>query len=455
MPARGTVAVHSLGCKANREEMECLLSRLAESGYRVVPFGQAADWVVVNTCTVTLSGDSDSRQMIRRAAASKGGGRLVVTGCMAQRDPATSASIPGVDWVIGNGEKPRLARWILGEDRPSRPAGSGAWVEVAADPTLSEFALYGAGREGRRTRATLKVQDGCDEHCTFCVIPRVRGRSRSRPLEEVVREARKLADGGYREISLTGINTALWGRDLPGGPELPDLCDALGTVDGCERIRLNSLEPQYLTAEWWERLAANPRICPHFHLPLQSGEASILRRMNRAYTPALYAEVVRRIATQMPEAAIGCDILVGFPGESEEQFESAFGFLSRLPLAYLHVFSYSPRPDTAALRLGPPVPVALRQERSLRLRNLDRELRRRFAARQAGTVQAVLPEGPCGAGEWQGLTGNYLRVRFPWTPTASPAMPLVLLEETGNVRWMRGRPLAPRWEDGRGQRRGR
>ena len=451
--ARGTVAVHALGCKANQEEMECLLSLLTAEGYAVVPFGQAADWTVINTCTVTTAGDSDSRQMIRRAASGKGDGRVVVTGCLAQRDPRSPASIPGVDWVLGNAEKSRLAEWILragvagddAADSGARPADGPPWVRVSDDPTLDRFPAYGAGRDGRRSRATLKIQDGCDEHCTFCVIPSVRGRSRSRPLEDVLRQARTLVSGGYREISLTGINSALWGHDLAPRRELPDLAEALRRVEGLERLRLNSLEPQYLTPRWWDILASNPLVCPHYHLPLQSGSARILRRMNRGYGPGTYAALVQRICGEMPEAAVGADVLVGFPGEGEAEFEETAGLLASLPLAYLHVFSYSPRPGTASLRLGAPVPPEVRRERSRRLRALDRELRQRFRERQAGTVQTVLPEAPCGPGHWQGLAGNYLRVRFPWEPppAAARALPLVLLQGAGDGRWMEGRTMTP------------
>jgi len=480
-----TIAFASIGCKANREEMECLLSRLEDAGYRVVPFGSAADWTVVNTCTVTAEGESDSRQAARRAARGKGGGRVVVTGCLAQRDPGGLAALAGVDWVLGNAEKADLADWILGAGRApaggAAPAASGAMVEGASgapvaeaagapertpagtpapvtteagpdaaasgpgtpagarirvrrDPSIASFPAYGAGRDGRRARASLKVQDGCDARCTYCVIPSVRGSSRSRPLDDCLRQARLLAASGYREIVLTGINTSLWGADLDGSPELPDLVEALMSVEGLLRVRLNSLEPQAVRPDWLDRLAASPRLCRHYHLPLQSGSARILRRMGRPYDPELYHRLVLAVRELLPDAAVGADVLVGFPGETEEDFAATERLIAELPLSYLHVFRYSPRPGTASPRLGPAADPEVARERSARLRALSRERQERFRRDLLGTVQDVLPERPCGEGSWQGLTGNYLRVRFPWDEAAGGkelldrALPRVRLE---------------------------
>lgn len=429
---RGTVSFQSLGCKANHEEMECLISRLVAAGYAVVPFGQPADWVFVNTCTVTWAADSDSRQTVRRAVRSKvPGGKVVVTGCMVQRDPLAAARIEGVDWVVGNGEKPQLAHWIerdawpegspvlAGEDE-SLEVGSCARVLVGRDPTLAGFAEFGVATHGRRTRASLKIQDGCDEHCTFCVIPQVRGRSRSRSLSDCLTQARTLVGSGYAEIALTGINTALWGRDLDPIQDLSDLLTGLLTVPGLARLRLNSLEPQYVTEAWLDLLASDPRFCRHLHLPLQSGDDGILRRMNRRYGRAHYAEVVQAAFARLPDAAIGADVMVGFPGETEAEFARTHELLSSLPLAYLHVFRYSPRPETASPRLGGPLETEEGKRRSEALRALDRELRAAHAARSVGTWQTVIPEAPV-TGGWQGLSGNYLRVRFPWTGPEGPA----------------------------------
>jgi threonylcarbamoyladenosine tRNA methylthiotransferase MtaB len=442
----GTVAVAAVGCRANREEMECLLSRLGQAGYRVVPFGEPADWVVVNTCTVTAEGDADSRQMIRRGARGKNGGTLIVTGCLAQRDPAALASLEGVDWVVGNRDKAQIQEWVRsGEITGGARGQSRTRITVDADPTLVAFPDYGSSRAGRRARASLKIQDGCDEHCTYCIIPKVRGASRSRSLDDVLRQVGRLVRSGYREVVLTGINVACWGRDLPQPKELPDLLDALVRVPDLERVRLSSLEPQYLTPAWCDRMAENRLLCRHFHLPLQSGDDAILRRMGRNSTRAMYAELIRTIRSRMPDAAIGCDLMVGFPGETEEHFARTEAFLAGLPLAYLHVFSYSPRPDTPALRLGTAPAPLVRKERSRRLRALDRGLRSRFAQEQQGSIQTVLPERKAGEGHCQGLTGNYLRIRFPW-PHPLPArgrLPLVRIEGVAREGLLEGRPVGP------------
>ncbi|MBK8231152.1 MAG: tRNA (N(6)-L-threonylcarbamoyladenosine(37)-C(2))-methylthiotransferase MtaB [Candidatus Eisenbacteria bacterium] len=436
---RGRISFASIGCKANQEEMECLVSRLADAGYVVVPFGAPADWTVVNTCTVTGAGDSDSRQAVRRAARLNPEGRLIVTGCLAQRDPATLAALPGVDWVVGNGEKPYLAQYIL-DAEPERRA---ARVLVGADPTVKAFPDYGAARDGRRTRATLKVQDGCDEHCTFCVIPEVRGRSRSRPLDDVLRQAERLVASGYREVMLTGINTALWGADADGPRELGELLFALAEVPGLARIRLNSLEPQLVTDRWLELMARSRRVCQHLHLPLQSGDDRVLRRMNRRYSCADYAALVARVRAWMPDCAIGADLLVGFPGETEAQFEETCRFVEEQRLAYLHVFSYSPRPGTAAPKLGAEVPAAEKARRSARLRAVGVRLRAQFAQSQLGSRQQILVEAPSGGDGWQGLTGNYLRVRFSDPRTAlGGTMVEVRLESLDPRGMIRGQVIA-------------
>lgn len=418
MDASPTVAVEALGCKANQEEMDCLLSRLRSRGYRVVPFGQAADWTIVNTCTVTAAGDSDSRQAARKAARNRHGGRVVVTGCSAQRDPTAFASIPGVDWVLGNSEKAALADWILDRGtRPSElldPSASEAPTCARAlvrDPSLGVFASFGDESAGRRTRATLKVQDGCDEHCTFCVIPEVRGRSRSRGLPESVAEARRLVASGHREIALTGINTALWGRDLEPPGELPQLVHSLVRIEGLLRLRLNSLEPQYVTPEWLRAWEAEERIARHFHYPLQSGSDSVLKRMNRRYTTSRYAELAAETRARFPGAALGADVLVGFPGETESEFDTTCRFLERIEFAYLHVFTYSARPGTGAPRLGAVPPREVVRSRGQRLRELDQLLRARFGAAALGREAVVIAESRI-RGEWSGITGDYLRVRF-------------------------------------------
>lgn len=446
---RGTVSIQALGCKANREEMESLLSRLVEAGYRVVPFGEQADWSIVNTCTVTSAGDSDSRQMIRRATRVPGAGRVIVTGCLAQRDPRALAALPGVDWLVGNAEKPAISEWILHpESRPPVLDEAGPLcpsVLVGADPTRVRFDDYGLGTEGRRARASLKIQDGCDEHCTFCVIPSVRGASRSRPLPDVLRAARTLVASGYREIGLTGINTALWGNDLPGTQDLLELLGSLARVPGLSRIRLNSLEPQYVTDRWLASFAAEEKLCRHLHLPLQSGDDVVLRRMNRRYTTDEYADLLERASSALPGLAIGADVMVGFPGETAARFETTCRLLESMPLAYLHVFSYSPRPDTPAPRLKDAVGEVETRQRSVRLRALDADLRRRFARSRLGEIESVLIESVHADGSSRGTTGNYLRVRVRaiGEPAQRGAMVPVRLECIEPSGWISGVPAGP------------
>jgi threonylcarbamoyladenosine tRNA methylthiotransferase MtaB len=437
-----TVSIASVGCKANREEMECLVSRLVDAGFRQVPFGSPADVTVVNTCTVTAAGDADSRKLVRRGVA--GTGRLIVTGCLAQRAPGAVAGIEGVHLVLGNAEKAGLAERIVREEGgphsapapadpapapaspepatpeqasgvgPPGPATRGARVEVGADPTLPSFPAHGRARAGRRTRGVLKVQDGCDGSCGYCIVPSVRGASRSRPLDDCLSQVALLAGAGHREIVLTGINTAAWGRDLPGRPELPDLVDALVTVPGVARVRLSSLEPGELKEGWLERFAACPRLCRHFHLSLQSADPEVLARMGRSAPDGGPASLVADIHRLLPGSAVGCDLVVGLPGETPEAFARTLRFVEESPLAYLHVFAFSPRPGTPAAEMGDAPPEPVRRDRSARLRAAGARRRALFASSLVGTVQEVLPERPSGAGRGQGLSGNYLRLRFPW-----------------------------------------
>jgi threonylcarbamoyladenosine tRNA methylthiotransferase MtaB len=415
-----TISIASVGCKANREEMECLVSRLVDGGFRLVPFGQGADVTVVNTCTVTAAGDADSRKAVRRAAV--GDGRLIVTGCLAQREPGSVAVFDGVSLVLGNAEKAGLAERILREAGCAHATSAGtaasartvACIEVGADPTLPSFPEHGRARDGRRTRGVLKVQDGCDGACGYCIVPSVRGASRSRPLAACLAQAALLTDSGHREIVLTGINTAAWGRDLPGQPVLPDLVEALAEVPGLARVRLSSIEPREIGPGWLERLATCPHLCPHFHLSLQSADPGVLERMGRPIERGGPEALVARIQRLLPGSAIGCDLIVGLPGETDEAFARTLRFAEEQPLAYLHVFAFSPRPGTAAAAMNEAPPESIRRDRSARLRAVGTRRRAEFALAQVGTVQDVLPERRCGPGRGQGLSGNYVRLRFPW-----------------------------------------
>ena len=452
------VAFKSLGCRVNFEEVECLRGRFVDEGWRAVPFDEEADLYVVNSCTVTSLADAESRKVVRRALRRRPeGGLVVVTGCYAQRDPEALRALEGVDLVLGNVEKAELFEHVarLGDDR--RLAGD-LWVQDA--PVTRRFLTHGS-RSGMheqgslRTRATLKIQDGCDEACTYCIIPSVRGVSVSRARDEVLTEARHLAICGFREIALTGVNTGCYGHDV-GEPDglaalvreldamaasLTNKADALGRSGGSIdrgadtniknapseasawpdsgsdarglRFRLNSLEPATVSDALLEAIAESPSFAQHFHVPLQHGDSRILRRMGRNYDADFYRATIERIAAAFPLAGIGADVMVGFPGEEDEHFAACCDFVRSLPLSYLHVFTYSPRSGTPATRMPGHVDTETKKLRSRELHAIEDELRTRFAKRLEGSEEIVLVESKLGPrGMPTGLSGSYLRVEL-------------------------------------------
>lgn len=409
------VAFKSLGCRVNFEETECLHDRFVAAGFVAVPFDEEADIYVVNTCTVTGLADRESRKVVRRATRRKPeGGLVVVTGCYAQRDPETLRGLDGVDLVLGNTEKAELFEHVRRFEQDRRVAGD-IWVRDT--PRTRSFLGRGshdvARAGGMRTRATLKIQDGCDEKCTYCIIPTVRGPSVSRDHEEILREATHLAERGYREIALTGVNTGCFGHDLGRSDGLAELVRDLDGLGLPVRFRLNSLEPLTVTDALLDSIAAATGFAPHFHVPLQHGDSRILRRMGRTYDASEYATVIATIHERFPTAGIGADVMVGFPGETDEHFATCEQLLDSLPLSYLHVFTYSERDGTAATRMPGHVTPATKQWRSRRLHELEDRLRTSFIARMSGTTQTVLVEGKSsGDGRATGLTGNYVRVEI-------------------------------------------
>jgi len=430
-----TVAVVSLGCRANQEEIECLLGSLRDRGFETVPFGEAADWIVVNTCSVTGAGESDARQMIRRAVRSAGGGRVVVTGCFAQRDPEGTARM-GANLVIGNAEKWRLPDILGGAFDPTGTEEGCTSILFREDPTVSRFLRHGRSASGFRTRAALKVQDGCDERCTYCIIPSLRGRSVSRPVDEVLEEARVLVASGHPEITLTGIHTASYQVD---GMRLAGVLRRLLEVDGLRRIRVNSLEPQWVDDGLISTLASSPRFCRHLHLPLQSGDDRVLKRMGRGYTGNDYRALVDRIRARIPGVAIGADVMAGFPGEDEDAAARTLALLEDVRAAYLHVFPYSPRPGTASLRLGSPASQQRKDERIARLAALDRRLRTRFLEASAGEIHEILVEDKRDReGRSQGMTDTAIRVLIAAADAPVGSWVRVRLRDAGSHRWMLG-----------------
>lgn len=405
-----TFAIHTLGCRANQADSQRLREILAGAGFREVPFGEPADVQVVNTCTVTREADRKSRQFLRRAL--RRGGRVVATGC--------SVADRG-----GNSPAPRRRREGTGPRLP------GAVLRLPPDRREAILDMLGAAgcpdtraveaevRRGR-TRALLKVQDGCDQFCTFCIVPYVRGRSRSQPPGRVFREARRLEARGYREIVLTGIHLAAWGRDLPGRPDLADLLEGLLEATSTPRFRLSSIEPQGFPTRILELMGRQPRrLCPHLHLALQHASDPLLKRMRRGYTRARYEALAERFMTTVEGACLTSDVMVGFPGESEADFEELLRFVGRIPFYRLHVFPYSIRPGTAAARFSGRVEPAVVRERMRRLLALAEQRRLEFLRRFEGSRRRVLVEGVAGPGRVRGLTDNYLPVIFPGRPDLS------------------------------------
>jgi len=424
------VAITTLGCKVNQYESAAYLSDLAgREEVEIVPFSARADVYVINTCAVTAKAGAQSRQLIRRAAARNKKSRLVVTGCYAQVAPQEVLESTGNPLcVVGNAHK-------------------GLVAAVAAAPRSCDLEMYhgdmGACREaapllvtapGERTRAVLKVQDGCNQWCSYCIVPQARGPSRSVAMARVLRQAEIFLAEGYREVVLTGIHLGHYGLDFSPPSSLVALVDHLLERDFPLRYRLSSLEPTEVGPALLRRLADHPSLMPHLHIPLQSGDDQILAAMNRPYRREQFAATITSCATRLPEAAIGVDVLVGFPGEDETAFANTYELLAGLPISYLHVFPYSRRPGTRAAGLPDQVPGRLKDERTARLRELDRQKRQQFYRRHLGQIRPVLAErGGRGqaAGHLRGFTDNYIPVSFAAPARLINRVVEVSLEELG------------------------
>jgi threonylcarbamoyladenosine tRNA methylthiotransferase MtaB len=421
LPAKNSVAFRTVGCRLNQCETAQMQEALLGAGFRLVDWEEPADIRVVNTCTVTAKSDRTCRHEIRSAKRLDPECLVVVTGCYAQVDPETAAAIPGVDVVLGNIDKLRLAEHLAERLAPSRAAGPGPAVAVTPYPEHpgfeSEFFTHFLGY----TRAFLKIQTGCDSRCAYCVIPLARGPARSMPRAAVLEQVRLLAVRDYREVVLAGINLGSWGRDTGEG-SLADLLTLLldyreashpspasGRID---RYRLSSIEPLEVDTALLDVIErSGERVAHHFHLPLQSGSDCVLRRMDRPYSASQYLEVAETIAGRFPDAALGADVIVGFPGETEAEFEETLALVERSPLTYLHVFAYSDRPGTKASAMRPKVHPETVHERSVRMRALGARKRTSFRGRLVGTHQRVLVLKERSADDrLVGLTGNYMEV---------------------------------------------
>ncbi|MBI5020932.1 MAG: tRNA (N(6)-L-threonylcarbamoyladenosine(37)-C(2))-methylthiotransferase MtaB [Ignavibacteriales bacterium] len=397
------VAFHTLGCKLNFAETSTLGKQFVERGFETVAAGQPADVVVLNTCTVTERADRECRQIIRRALRQSPDAFIIVTGCYAQLQPHEISAIEGVDLVLGSQEKFDLFKYTNGLKKKSVPQ-----IFVSCIDEADKFHPAFSSEIGGRTRAFLKVQDGCDYTCAFCTIPLARGASRSATETEIIEQAKKIVQDGFKEIVLTGVNVGDYGKKIE--TNFINLLKGLERIAGLERIRISSIEPNLLTREMVDFMLASQKFCNHFHIPLQSGSENILKKMRRRYLPQDYRSIVEYISAKDLSAGIGVDVIVGFPGESDQLFEETYKFIVDLPVSYLHVFTYSERPDTDALTFADPVNHQIRHERNERLRILSQKKRRNFYSSFIGKSLPVLFEGKMQANKITGLTTNYIRV---------------------------------------------
>ena len=404
-----TVGLMTVGCKLNQYETEGLAELLESGGCRVVPFDSPADAYVVNTCTVTGRSDYRCRQMLRRAARRSPGALIAAVGCYAQRDADALAAMPEVSLVVGNSDKPRTAELLLdalkhGWD-PTQP-------DIAVGPIAAD-AFHGLDIERFRgyTRAFLKIQDGCDSRCTYCAVPDARGPSRSRPYDDVLTQARRLADAGYRELVLTGVHIGAYATD--DGVRLAGLLEGLTAVGGVEHVRLGSIEPLQLTEELADVIVGNPAVCRHLHVPLQSGSDRVLARMRRGYTAAEYAASIERVAGRVERLGLGADVMVGFPGETEADFAATCDLIERLPFTYLHVFAFSPRKGTSAAEMPDQLDGIEKKRRSGLLRETGQERSLAFRSALVGeTVEVLVLDRAVDDGHLSGLASEYVNTTF-------------------------------------------
>ncbi|KGR74524.1 tRNA (N(6)-L-threonylcarbamoyladenosine(37)-C(2))-methylthiotransferase MtaB [Ureibacillus sinduriensis] len=406
-----TVAFHTLGCKVNHYETESIWQLFKEQGYERTEFEQQADVYVINTCTVTNTGDKKSRQVIRRAVRQNPDAVICVTGCYAQTSPAEIMAIPGVDIVVGTQDRQKMLGYIEQykiERQPINAVGNIMKNRVYEELDVPYFT--------DRTRASLKIQEGCNNFCTFCIIPWARGLMRSRDPQEVIRQAQQLVDAGYLEIVLTGIHTGGYGQDFKDYNLAQLLRDIEANVKGLKRLRISSIEASQLTDEVIEVLKNSNIVVRHLHIPIQSGSDTVLKRMRRKYTMEFFAERLERLNEALPDLAITSDVIVGFPGETEEEFMETFNFIAKYKFAELHVFPFSKRTGTPAARMEEQVDEDVKNERVHRLLALNNQLAKEYASRFEGEVLEVIPEEHYKEANQDnlivGYTDNYLRVVF-------------------------------------------
>ncbi|MBK7669364.1 MAG: tRNA (N(6)-L-threonylcarbamoyladenosine(37)-C(2))-methylthiotransferase MtaB [Sphingobacteriaceae bacterium] len=437
MPFSGkTVAFHTLGCKLNFSETSTIARLMVEKGFNKVNFSEPADVYVINTCSVTENADKECKQIVKSALNNNPEAFVAIVGCYAQLKPEQIAKIEGVDVVLGATEKFKLLNYINFSKNDN--------TQIQACEIGDADFFVDAYSVGDRTRSFLKVQDGCDYSCTFCTIPLARGKSRSDIIENVVTNANKIAASGVKEIVLTGVNIGDfgYGRDIDGDVKkrkeynFLDLVKELDKVENVERFRISSIEPNLLKDEIIEFVAKSNRFMPHFHIPLQSGNNDLLKRMKRRYLRELYSDRVSKIKNEMPDCCIGVDVIVGFPGETEEQFLDTYNFINGLDVSYLHVFTYSERDNTEAVLMENSVPMAERKRRNKMLRILSAKKLRAFYESQLGKTQTVIFENESKGDFMFGFTENYVKVKYPYSAelvNTSLNVTLDAFDEEGNV----------------------
>lgn len=429
-----TFSIENFGCRATEADATAIRHELLNSGLTPAASHASAGVIILNTCTVTAAADAQAREAVRKIHAANPAARVIVTGCYAQRAPAELAAIPGVTCVIGNSHQARILGLALEFASGVTPEPARGPVDfVPVDKLQSHLPPSGAAKiitgdifeqssvqfapstfmAGDRTRPILKVQDGCNNRCSYCVIPFVRGRSRSLPPDRVISQIRVLLEAGVKEAVLSGINLGSYGRDFSPRVDLAGLVQRILDETSIERLRFSSIEPQDVTEDFASLMASSARLAPHFHVPLQSGSDRILKAMHRWYRTAHYAQRLRVIRRAMPHAAIGADVIVGFPGERNEDFRETVAFIDGLPFTYLHVFSFSARPGTAGATLGDTVPASVIRERAQVLRTLGRKKSAEFRSSQSGSTVRALTLARSGDDWTEAITGNYLKLHVP------------------------------------------
>ncbi len=429
------VAFYTLGCKLNFSETATISRSFKNEGFDRVDFSESADIYVINTCSVTENADKRFKTIVKQAQKINPDAFVAAVGCYAQLKPEELADVDGVDLVLGATEKFKITDYL--NDLSKNDMGEVHSCEIEdADFYVGSYSI------GDRTRAFLKVQDGCDYKCTYCTIPLARGISRSDTLENVLNNAREISAKGIREIVLTGVNIGDYGKGEFGNKKhehtFLDLVKALDQVEGIERLRISSIEPNLLKNETIEVVANSRAFVPHFHIPLQSGNNEMLGKMRRRYQRELYVDRVAQIKKLMPDACIGVDVIVGFPGETDEHFLDTYNFLNALDISYLHVFTYSERDNTLAAEMDGVVPLKVRKKRSKMLRGLSAKKRRAFYESQVGTQRTVLFEGENKKGYIHGFTENYVKVKAPWDPAlvnTTHSIELKEIDDDGMVRF--------------------